>query len=388
MDRKFWQGKRVLVTGHTGFKGSWLSMWLQRLGAHVCGFSLAPPTSANMFERAHVGQGLVDLRGDVRDAAAVRQALESQQPEILFHLAAQPLVRLSYSDPVSTYTTNVLGTVHMLEAARSTRSLRSIVIVTSDKCYENREWQWGYRENDLLGGHDPYSSSKACAEIVTSAYRRSFFSNPAEPVGIATVRAGNVIGGGDWAADRIVPDILRALQKGESIMVRNPSAIRPWQHVLEPLRGYMLVAQRLHEDPASWSEPWNFGPSEADARPVQELVELAISLWGEGSWHVPSDYRALHEARRLKLDCSQALARLGWQTQLNLEAALKLTVEWHRAEQAGLDMHDFTWRQIDEYQADAGRGKPLTLRPFSSSNLESDSCLPTLRIADHVAKAG
>lgn len=387
MDSTFWQRRRVLVTGHTGFKGSWLSLWLQRMGAQVCGLSLAPPTTPSMFERAQVGSGLIDLRVDVCDAEAVRAAFVEHQPEVLFHLAAQPLVRLSYTTPAATYMTNVMGTVHVLEAARAVDSLRSIVVVTSDKCYENREWSWGYRENDPLGGHDPYSSSKACAEIATAAYRRSFFANSAAPVGVASVRAGNVIGGGDWAADRIVPDILRALQGGESILVRNPSAIRPWQHVLEPLRGYLMVAQRLAESPADWSEGWNFGPSEDDARPVEELVERAIALWGSGSWHAPSDRRALHEARRLKLDCSQAHERLGWRPRLNLDAALQFTVDWHRAEQSGLDMRTFTWRQIDEYQSYAERTTPRASRSHSSLAREANLCLPPQRTADRAAKA-
>ncbi len=387
MDSNFWRGKRVLVTGHTGFKGSWLTMWLQRLGADVCGLSLTPPSDPSMFERAQVGAGMLDMRGDICDPEAVRKAFDAHQPEILFHLAAQPLVRLSYSDPVTTYATNVMGTVHVLEAARAVGSLRSIVVVTSDKCYENREWHWGYRENDPLGGHDPYSSSKACTEIVTSAYRRSFFGNSPTPVGIASVRAGNVIGGGDWAADRIVPDILRALQRGETILVRNPSAIRPWQHVLEPLRGYLEVARRSYESPADWSEGWNFGPSEEDARPVEELVERAIVLWGEGSWYAPADRRAVHEARRLKLDCSLAHERLGWRPRLNLDGALRLTVEWHRAEQSGLDMRDFTWRQIDEYQSCADGATSRNRLTTTSIAREALSCLPPQRIADRAAKA-
>ncbi|MFO0868815.1 MAG: CDP-glucose 4,6-dehydratase [Pirellulales bacterium] len=390
MDPSFWSGRRVLVTGHTGFKGSWLALWLQRMGAHVCGLALAPPTQPSLFDRAGVAAGLVDLRVDVRDADAVRQALTDHPPEIIFHLAAQPLVRLSYADPVTTYATNVMGTVHLLEAARRVASLRSVVVVTSDKCYENREWNWGYRESDPLGGHDPYSSSKGCTELVAAAYRRSFFSTAATPVGLATVRAGNVIGGGDWAADRIVPDILRALQRDESILVRNPRAIRPWQHVLEPLRGYLTLAQQLTEHPADWSEGWNFGPSEEDARPVEELVERAIALWGSGAWHTPLDRRPLHEARRLKLDCSQAQERLGWRPRLNLDAALRLTVEWHRAEQAGVDMRDFTWRQIEEYQSLAGRVDSRAPRPSSSSSSSAREhlpCHPPQRSADRAAKA-
>lgn len=389
MDDNFWRGRRVLVTGHTGFKGGWLALWLQRMGAQVSGLALDPPTTPSLFEQAKVAEGMNDQRVDVRDAAAVDRAVRTLDPEVIFHLAAQPLVRLSYADPVTTYATNVMGTVHLLEAARRCPSLRAVVVVTSDKCYENREWTWGYRECDPMGGHDPYSSSKGCAELVTAAYRRSFFHVATTPVGLATVRAGNVIGGGDWAADRLVPDILRALARNESIVVRNPRAIRPWQHVLEPLRGYLTVAERLVENPAGWSEGWNFGPAESDARPVEQLVEIAISIWGQGRWHCPADARAPHEARRLKLDCSLAQERLGWQPRLNLEAALRLTVEWHRAAQAGADMRDFTWRQIDAYHSaslTSGRDELRAAGNFASSDRDLLSCQAPLRTADRAAK--
>lgn len=387
VEPQFWQGKRVMVTGHTGFKGSWLSLWLMRLGARVNGFSLSVPTNPSLFERANVAAGLIDQRGDVRDLETVQAALDAHQPEVLFHLAAQPLVRASYQDPAATYAVNVLGTVHVLEAARRIPSLRSIVVVTSDKCYENREWQRGYCESDHLGGHDPYSSSKACAELVASAYRRSFFANSAAPVGVATVRAGNVIGGGDWATDRIVPDILRALQQGESILVRNPSAIRPWQHVLEPLRGYLLVAQRLWESPADWSEGWNFGPSEEDARPVQELVERAIRLWGDGDWHAPTDRRALHEAVRLKLDCTKAHQRLPWRPRLDLDSALRLTVDWHQAERSGRDMREYSWQQIEQYESYAEVAAFPASRQSPPASRGSVPCPATPFPVDRAAKA-
>jgi CDP-glucose 4,6-dehydratase len=303
----------------------------------------------------------------------------------VFHLAAQPLVRLSYHDPVTTYATNVLGTVHLLEAARQVENLRAIVVVTSDKCYENREWIWGYRESDPLGGHDPYSSSKGCAELVTAAYRRSFFGNRSQPVGVASARAGNVIGGGDWAADRLVPDILRALGRGEEIVVRNPRAVRPWQHVLEPLRGYLMLAQRLVESPAEFAAAWNFGPRDDDARPVQELVQTAIELWGGGSWRVPPSAGAPHEARLLKLDCSQAREQLGWQPRLGLEAALELTVQWHRAERAGRDLRELTWQQIDDYQTlAAGPGRRPSDEP---SGEKQKACHTPQSLAARAVKA-
>ena len=276
IDADFWRGRRVFLTGHTGFKGGWLALWLQRLGADVTGYALDPPTTPSLFAVARVGAGMRSIINDIRDAETLAQAMREAQPEIVIHMAAQPLVRYSYQAPVETYATNVMGTVHLLEAVRQTDSVRAVVNVTSDKCYENREWVWGYRENEPMGGYDPYSNSKGCAELVTAAYRNSYF-NPAQysqhGVALASARAGNVIGGGDWAEDRLIPDILRAIAAGEAVNIRSPHAIRPWQHVLEPLSGYLLLAQRLIEDGPAHAEGWNFGPSEEDARPVQWIVE-------------------------------------------------------------------------------------------------------------------
>ncbi len=273
----FWQGKRVLLTGHTGFKGSWLSLWLQSMGATLRGVALAPPTEPSLFEAARVFEGMEHRIADIRDFAAVQAQMNEFRPEIVIHMAAQPLVRLSYQQPIETYATNVMGTVHVLEAARHAGSVRAIVNVTTDKCYENREWVWGYRESEPMGGHDPYSSSKGCAELVSSAYRESFMKEAG--LAMATARAGNVIGGGDWAADRLVPDILRALEKSEPVLIRNPHAIRPWQHVLEPLSGYLLLAERLFEQGQADAEGWNFGPRDEDARPVQWIVERLCERW-------------------------------------------------------------------------------------------------------------
>ena len=271
MNPSFWRSKKVFFSGHTGFKGSWLCLWLQQLGAEVTGYALAPPTSPSLFEVAHVAQGMKSLCGDIRDGAALAKAMREAVPDIVIHMAAQPLVRRSYLDPVETYSANVMGTVHLLEAVRQTQSVRAVVNVTSDKCYENKEWVWGYRESDPMGGFDPYSNSKGCAELVTAAYRNSFF-NPAKysehHVALASVRAGNVIGGGDWAEDRLIPDILAAFEKSQPVVIRNPHAIRPWQHVLEPLAGYLQLAQKLYEDGATYAEGWNFGPNDEDAQPV------------------------------------------------------------------------------------------------------------------------
>jgi CDP-glucose 4,6-dehydratase len=332
----FWEGRRVLVLGHTGFKGAWLGLWLHRMGARIAGLSLPPPTDPSLFQLAGL-QGFVPTTfGDIRDLDVVIDAMRDWQPEIVFHLAAQALVRQSYREPVTTYATNIMGTVHVLEAARQVACVRSVVVVTSDKCYENREWPWAYRETEAMGGHDPYSSSKACAELITAAYRRSFFSAPSgRIVGIATGRAGNVIGGGDWAAERLLPDCMMALPAGRSIAIRSPHAIRPWQHVLEPLCGYLLLAERLFADPAAFGDAWNFGPPDEDARPVGWVVARLVEQWGGvASWHVTSG-DVPHEADHLKLDASRARTRLGWRTHLRLEDALAWTVQWHRRLNAG-----------------------------------------------------
>ncbi|RYY17500.1 MAG: CDP-glucose 4,6-dehydratase [Alphaproteobacteria bacterium] len=307
----FWSGKRVFLTGHTGFKGSWLSLWLQAMGADLTGFALAPPTDPSLFQAADVAQGMTSIIGDIRDAGALAHALVTASPEIVIHMAAQPLVRASYDDPVGTYATNVMGTVHVLEAVRRAPGVRACVVVTTDKCYENREWVWGYREDEAMGGYDPYSNSKGCAELVTSAYRRSFFGESGTAT--ASARAGNVIGGGDWAVDRLIPDILRAVVAGEPVVIRNPHSIRPWQHVLEPLSGYLVLAQSLWTDPTGAAEGWNFGPRDEDARPVQWIVEQLCELWGDGASWVRDERLQPHEANYLKLDISKARARLGWE---------------------------------------------------------------------------
>lgn len=344
---EFWKDKRVFLTGHTGFKGSWLSLWLQSLGATLRGLSLEPPTEPALFNVAHVATGMEHCIGDIRDFSTVKKQFDEFRPEIVLHMAAQPLVRRSYDQPIETYATNVMGTVHVLEAARHASSVKAIVNVTTDKCYENHEWVWGYREDEPMGGHDPYSNSKGCAELVSSAYRKSFFRD--SQIGMATARAGNVIGGGDWAKDRLVPDILRALQAGESILIRNPNAIRPWQHVLEPLSGYLLLAESLYEQDQLNAEGWNFGPRDEDARPVQWIVEHLCADWGNGaSWALQRGSHP-HEASFLKLDISKARQRLQWQPRWSLEVALQKIIEWHKAWLQGQDMRLFCLDQITQY---------------------------------------
>jgi CDP-glucose 4,6-dehydratase len=349
----FWRGKRVFLTGHTGFKGSWLSLWLQALGADVTGYALAPPTTTNLFTLANVGQNMRSQIADVRDLAALQNTVQQAQPEIVLHLAAQPLVRASYADPVTTYATNVMGTVHLLEAVRQTPGVRAVVNVTTDKCYENREWVWGYRESDPMGGHDPYSNSKGAAELVSASYRSSFF-NPSthatHGVALATARAGNVIGGGDWADDRLVPDMLAALQSGAPARIRSPHAIRPWQHVLEPLRGYLTLAERLYTEGPAFAEAWNFGPLDEDAKPVGWIAAEMTRLWGHEATWVADTGEHPHEAHYLKLDISKARARLPWTPLLRLPDALRLTIEWARQQQNGDDMHAATLSQIRSYQ--------------------------------------
>jgi CDP-glucose 4,6-dehydratase len=352
INRKFWAGKRVFITGHTGFKGSWLSLWLQHLDAEVTGYALAPPTKPSLFELARVSTGMNSVIGDIRDGAALEEAIRIARPEIVFHLAAQPLVRQSYEDPVDTYTTNVIGLIQLLEAVRRVEQIKVVVNVTSDKCYENHAWPWGYRESDTLGGYDPYSSSKACAEIVTSAYRRSFFAacaGAAPQVALASARAGNVIGGGDWANDRLMPDILTGLDKGRAVRLRYPDAVRPWQHVLEPLRGYLAVAERMYTQGGDYAESWNFGPNECEPVSVRQVGErLARLLDKEFLWE-PDQAAHRHEAGILKLDCSKAYARLGWYPRMTLQQALHVVAEWHKAYLRGADMREVTLTQIQEY---------------------------------------
>lgn len=341
----FWSGKKVLLTGHTGFKGGWLTLWLQRLGADVHGYSLPAPTSPSLFDAARVLEGISHIEGDIRDQVHFATSMAAAQPDIVFHLAAQALVRQSYRDPVETMTSNVVGTMNLLEAVRNTPSVKAVVVITSDKCYENREWFWPYRENEALGGRDPYSASKACAEIVAASWRDSFLAE--RGVAVATTRAGNVIGGGDWAADRLVPDALRAWQDGVPLRVRYPHAVRPWQHVLEPLSGYLMLAERLYA--GQGAEAWNFGPGDVDVRPVGQLLDSLAGIWGDGaSWRTDAlDHP--HEAGLLRLDSSKARMVLGWQPRLDIEQALKMVVEWHRAWLSGADMRAFTLEQIERY---------------------------------------
>lgn len=358
MNEAFWRGKRVFLTGHTGFKGSWLSLWLQSMGAELSGFALTPPTEPSLFEIAQVGKGMRSYVGDIRDFDALQAALVESKPEIVIHMAAQPLVRYSYDHPVETYATNVMGTIHLLEALRKLDTVRAIVNVTTDKCYENQEWAWGYREHEPMGGYDPYSNSKACAELVTSAYRSSFF-NPERyaehGVALASARAGNVIGGGDWAKDRLIPDIVNAFSQGRTVSIRNPQAIRPWQHVMEPLRGYLMLAERLYEQGTAFAEGWNFGPNDVDAKPVEWIVRKLASKWGTGAaWQIEQD-SALHEANYLKLDISKARSRLAWEPQLTLDEALGLIVDWYRGYNNQLDMRALVLQQLAMYNGLSGK---------------------------------
>ncbi|MDR0891843.1 MAG: CDP-glucose 4,6-dehydratase [Mediterranea sp.] len=347
----FYRGKRVLVTGHTGFKGSWLSIWLHELGAEVTGLSLDPSSDKDNFVRSGIGSKITDLRGDIRDGAFLKEAFARYQPEIVFHLAAQPLVRESYDLPVETYETNVMGTIHVLEAIRATPSVKVGVMITTDKCYENQEQLWGYRENEPMGGYDPYSSSTGCAEIAISSWRRSFF-NPADyphhGKAIASVRAGNVIGGGDWAKDRIIPDCIRALEAHQPISIRSPHSIRPWQHVLEPLGGYLLLAQKMWDAPTDYCEGWNFGPKLEAVANVWDIASLVVEEYGQGSLVDVSDPSALHEAKLLMLDISKAWLRLGWQPRLTLHQTVELTVDWYKRYQDE-DVYRLCVEQINRY---------------------------------------
>lgn len=346
-NRAFWDSRRVLVVGNTGFKGAWLSLWLHRMGASVSGLSLPPPTEPSLFHLAGLERLIPTAYCDIRHLATVTEAIRDSEPEIVFHLAAQPLVRLSYQQPVETFATNVMGTVHVLEAIRSAASVRAAVLITSDKCYENREWPWAYRETEAMGGHDPYSSSKGCAELVAAAYRRSFFSDAR--VGIATARAGNVIGGGDWAADRLLPDCMKALAANGRITIRNPHAIRPWQHVLEPLCGYLLLAEHLMAEPACFGDGWNFGPADEDAHSVEWIVSQIVQQWGDDTaWSVAVDDSS-HEASWLKLDASRARQMLGWKPRLRIEDGLTWTIEWYRRLVSGEPALALTDEQLARY---------------------------------------
>lgn len=354
VNRNFWNARRVFITGHTGFKGSWLTLWLQNAGALVTGFALEPPSKPALFDLASVTDGITHRHGDVCDFEALQEALTEAQPEVVFHLAAQSLVRPSYENPVDTYATNVMGTVHLLEAARAVDSVRAIVTVTSDKCYENREWLWGYRETEPMGGSDPYSSSKGCAELVVGAYRRSFYTpKPGHSVhgaAIASVRAGNVIGGGDWSTDRLVPDAIRAFQNGQALMIRYPNAIRPWQHVLDPLAGYLRLAEALVVSGQAVADGWNFGPQTGNEQPVSVVVDKLARLWGGDARWSRHQGEHLHEHHYLRLDCTKARTVLGWTPRLDLDTSLRLTVDWYRAYSEGKDLRDTTLEQIHNFE--------------------------------------
>jgi CDP-glucose 4,6-dehydratase len=348
-----WRGRRVFLTGHTGFKGGWLALWLTKLGAQVRGYALAPSTEPSLFYAGEIGKVVDDVRGDILDRPRLEASIAEFAPEVVFHLAAQPLVRQSYSDPLGTYATNVMGTANVLEAIRKTPSVRAVVSVTTDKCYENREWAWPYREIDPLGGYDPYSSSKACAEIVCAAYRSSFFPVHAldqHHVALATARAGNVIGGGDWSADRLIPDLIHGFRTGRPVLIRRPAAIRPWQHVLESLQGYLLLAEGLLEAKPQFATAFNFGPSDDDAWTVESVATKLAEVWGEGSTWTRSSDPGVHEAGFLRLDSSKARAELQWRPRLRIEAALEWTVGWYRAWDQGKPMQEFTLEQISAYE--------------------------------------
>ena len=356
IDPQFWKGRRVYLTGHTGFKGSWAALMLWRLGATVTGFALPPASSDDLFETAKVGSVLEKHEiGDIRNFASLVASVREAEPEIVIHLAAQSLVRLSYDEPVETYETNVMGTVHLLEAVRRTPSVRATIIVTSDKCYENVGWVWGYREVDRLGGHDPYSNSKGCAELVTDSYRSSFFRSDGRSH-VASARAGNVIGGGDWARDRLVPDAMRTFRAKQVLKIRNPGAIRPWQHVLDPVGGYLLLAQRVLEHGAGFAEGWNFGPGAGSEVEVSTVVSRLADLWGDSASWQADGRKHVHEAAYLKLDCSKALSRLNWRPAIDFAKALRLTVDWYRRFGSGSDMHALTIAQIDDFLSAAAPG--------------------------------
>jgi CDP-glucose 4,6-dehydratase len=356
LKNNFWKDKKVFITGHTGFKGSWLCIMLVSMGAKVTGYALNPPTEPSLFKDGCLDQITNSIIGDIRDKDKLKISLFESKPDILIHMAAQPLVRYSYHKPVETYETNVMGTVYLLEAVRqlaeSGHSIKAVVNVTTDKCYENKEWVWGYRENEPMGGYDPYSNSKACSELVTSAYRNSYFniSNYSEHgVALASARAGNVIGGGDWAEDRLIPDCVRSLMNNKSVIVRNPDSIRPWQHVLEPLSGYLLLAEKLFTEGAKYAEAWNFGPEDTDARPVKFLVEEMCAQWGQDASYLIEEHSGLHEAHYLKLDCSKSNTVLGWFPRWSLEKSIEQIVNWTRAYLSKEDIRSVCYRQIEEY---------------------------------------
>jgi CDP-glucose 4,6-dehydratase len=353
VNHSFWKGRRVFLTGHTGFKGSWLSLWLNALGADTTGFALDPPTQPNLFEQARVANVIRSIRGDIRDFSHLKNVISECTPEVVIHMAAQSVVRRGYEDPIENYSSNVMGTVHVLEAVRQLQRPCVVVNVTSDKCYENREWDWGYRENEPMGGRDPYSNSKACAELITTAYQQSFF--PPESIGghgvaLGSARAGNAIGGGDWTSHQLIPDLMRAFLAGQPCLIRSPSAFRPWQFVLEPLRGYLMLAERLSEDGPRFAAGWNFGPVDTDVKPVSWIADEAMRLWGyQSAWSLDSGAHP-EEARALKLDASKASVHLNWRPVLPLQQALAWIVEWYQAYQGGTDLQQVTLKQIEQYE--------------------------------------
>lgn len=354
MNRAFWEDKKVLITGHTGFKGSWLSLWLQSLGANVVGYALPPPTSPSLFETACVANGMTSILGDIRDLERFQAVIAEYRPEIIIHMSAQSQISYSYQNPVETYTTNVIGTVNVLESVRRSKGVRAIVCVTSERCYKNQGWLWGYRENEPMGGRNPYSSSKGCAELVISAYRNSYFpteEHQRHGVALGSARASNVIGGGDWVKGRLITDIMQAVVANRAIIIRNPDLIRSWQHVLEPLNGYLCLAERLWERGPEFAQAWNFGPDDRNIRPVSWVVEHLTSLWGENArWELDSAQHP-HEATYWKLDCSKAKSLLGWSPKLDLSTALEWVVEWYRGYQQGQNMRDLTEAQIERYES-------------------------------------
>jgi len=349
IDRNFWSGKRVFITGHTGFKGSWISLWLHSLGAIVKGYSLEPPTSPSLFKEANVESVVFSQIGDIRDFEILKKYMTDFNPDILIHMAAQPLVRYSYDAPIETYETNVMGTVNILESARDCKNLKAIINITTDKCYENDGRSDGYKEDDPMGGYDPYSSSKGCAELVTSAYKSSFLQE--QGIGLSSVRAGNVIGGGDWADDRLIPDILRSFEKSEPVIIRNPKATRPWQHVLEPLSGYLILAEKLYKNQKEYAEGWNFGPNEKDVKPVEWILDKMTNMWPDSSWKL--DYASNpHEANFLKLDITKAESKLGWKPVWELSYALEKIIAWHQIWLNKGDMQTVCLAEIEEYTKD------------------------------------
>ena len=352
IDKVFWQGKRVFLTGHTGFKGSWLSLWLVSLGASVKGYALNPNTTPSLFNEAKVGRVIDSQIGDIRDQEALHESMTTFNPDVLIHMAAQPLVRYSYDSPIETYEVNVIGTAKVLEVARNCAKLKAIVNITTDKCYENDERSQGYKENDPMGGHDPYSSSKGCAELVTLAYRRSFLQD--QGVSLASVRAGNVIGGGDWADDRLIPDILRSFEKNKPVVIRNPKATRPWQHVLEPLSGYLVLAQKMYNNHKEYAEGWNFGPREEDVKPVDWILDKMISKWPDSSWELDQNSNP-HEADFLKLDISKAESKLGWKPVWELSHTIDKIIGWHKAWLDRADMQTVCLEEIEEYTNDMNK---------------------------------